>query len=171
MGDYSPKVDFDSAKGRVSMDGEWVVLHCQHFNLGFVQMVLDAAEYIDAGSFMSRSAEENTIRQLGPYKAATPEETLDTAHRMFSFLGYGKLDLSGLNESGGEAVAAKSHIGNGWQVKYTKPAPRPVDFFTQGFIAGALAIAYGKPVGTYKVTQTAEIAMGDPQSVFKVEVS
>jgi hypothetical protein len=170
MAEYSPKVEFDADKNKITMDGEWVVLHCQHYNLGFVQMVLDAAEYLDGGKMMSDSAEGVALKQLENQPGGSPEEVLNIAAGMFAKLGFGSIDFSSVDESGGEVKVPHSHIGNGWGVKYDKPSKQPVDFLARGFIAGALAKAYGKPKGSFKVTQESCISQGVPASTFKVEV-
>jgi predicted hydrocarbon binding protein len=170
MAEYSPKVEYDPGKNRITMDGEHVVLHCQHYNLGFVRMVLDAQEYIDGGRIMTQAAAEMTHKLLDKQPGGDPGEVLDTARGMFAQLGFGSIDFGGVAEDGGEVQVTHSHIGNGWQAKYDKPSKQPVDYLARGFIAGALAKAYGKDKGAYEVTQEKSLAKGDELSTFQVEV-
>ncbi len=170
MANYEPTIKFDATKGRITLDDEWVVLHCQHYNLGFVQMVLDTQDYIDGGKFMSDSAEQTTHKLLQPYAGGTAEETLAVATEMFSKLGFGKLDLSAVSEDGGTVEVPSSHIGNGWQVKYEKNSKKPTDFFAKGFVAGALSAAFKKDPGSYQVTQEKALEMGDDLSSFKAVI-
>lgn len=170
MANYEPTVKFDADKGKITRDNEWVVLHCQHFNLGFVQMVLDTQEYIDGGKLMADSAERTTRKLLKPYLDNSAENILATATEMFSKLGFGKIDLSKVSEDGGTVEVPSSHIGNGWHVKYEKNGKKPVDFFARGFIAGTLSAAFRKDIGSYQVTQVKALEMGDDTSSFKVVV-
>ena len=67
-------------------------------------------------------------------------------------MGFGRLDLSGLNESGGIAYADSSYYVIGWLAKYGR-RETPVCHLTCGFLSGILGAIYGQIDGKYIVEE------------------
>jgi hypothetical protein len=89
-------------------------------------------------------------------------------------LAYGAFEGNGVSEAGGKVTSKSSYVAEGWLENLERwnwtLRENPVCHDACGQIAAALAVAFGKPVETYSVTETACRAKGDDTCEFVVEV-
>ena len=164
---------FDAEHRRQIVGGEPVIFHCHHYNTFLQRSILDA-EAIDSKPVLIGAAAELAHSQLGRLFAELGAEGEDArkavAADVYRWAGFGTVDLGSLGPSGGVTSTANSHYGMGWRIKFG-PAAEPVDFFTRGWLAGALAAVYDQPLGHYRTEQTTCVAVdGDDVSTFALTV-
>lgn len=164
-------VEFDSALNVLKLDGTGVSLHCHHYNCGLVQ-ALEDMEGIDARSIIIQAAREEFHENFTRYimnhpGGGTVEERLKTAAELYRFMGFGRIDLSGVNESGGKAYADSSYYVIGWLAKYERRSA-PVCHLTCGFLGGVLAAVYDKPIDLYSVEETQCMISGHERCEFHI---
>jgi hypothetical protein len=167
------KVDLDMAKATAHAYGQSMVFHCHHYNC-FLQQTIEDPSYVDGAAILTDAAAEVAFDQIREFLAQNPqvdtlEERFSVAADLFRTFGFGTLDLSGLTEQGGVAVAPHSHYAFGWKSKFG-PRETPVCFFVTGYLAGMMAAVADKPLGTYKATETACYAVAADRCSYKVEV-
>ncbi|MEC7525030.1 MAG: hypothetical protein VYE22_34430 [Myxococcota bacterium] len=149
--------------GRTLMSGEPLVFHCNHYNywlqktlllpegLGMRAVIRDAAS----------SAAHAMITQAARERGATePAEILRIAADCFSALGFGTMDFSGAGEAGGAVRTPTSHYGQCLRMASGADFAEPQELFDQGYAAGALAAAHGRPAGSYAARSEASQSMG-----------
>lgn len=151
------------AHGRTLMSGEPLVFHCNHYNywlqktlllpegLGMRGVIRDAAASA-AHAMVATAAEERG--------ASEPAEILAIASDCFAALGFGTIDFSEAAESGGTVRTPTSHYGQCLRIAAGADFAEPQELFDQGYAAGALAAAYGKPAGAYSARSEASQSMG-----------
>jgi len=163
-------VDKDAPHRRCLVGNEPVILHCHHFNTYLQQTLLDA-EYIDTTKILIGAANEMAFHQLSDIfsrqDTADVAERKELASRLYQWAGFGKIDLSLLKKDGGTLATRQSHYSQAWKVKLGK-ATRPVDFFTAGWLTGALSAVYGLAQDEFSVIQEKCMAKGDEQNVFSL---
>ncbi len=165
--------EFDSESNILKLDGTGVSLHCHHYNCGLVK-ALEEMEGIDVRSIIIQAAQEEFhdkfIRHiLNHLNSAPAEEKLKAAAELYRFMGFGRIDLSGLNESGGNAYADSSYYVTGWLAKYERRSA-PVCHLTCGFLSGVLAAVHEKPMDAYNVTETQCMIAGYERCEFLITV-
>ncbi len=166
-------INFDSESNIIRLNGVEVSLHCHHYNCGIIK-ALEEMEGIDERAIIIQAAKEefydNFMRYiLNHTGSGTADEKLKTAGELYRFMGFGRLDLSGLNESGGKAYADSSYYVIGWLAKYQRRSA-PVCCLTCGFLSGVLAAVYKKPVETYTVEEIQCMISGQDRCEFLVTV-
>ncbi len=165
-------LEFDSESNILKLDGTGVSLHCHHYNCGLVK-TLEEMEGIDARSIIIRVAQEefhdNFTRYILNHLSGAPaEEKLKAAAELYRFMGFGRIDLSGLNKSGGKAYADSSYYVTGWLAKYERRTT-PVCHLTCGFLGGILSAVYEKPLNTYRVEETRCMITGQERCEFLIK--
>jgi hypothetical protein len=78
------------------------------------------------------------------------------------------LPLDALTEKGAVVRTASSHYSRGWKEKFGL-AERPMAFFSAGYLAGAFAAVYNRPLAEVRARQTQCMSMGAAEDVFEVE--
>ncbi|MEM7183640.1 MAG: 4-vinyl reductase [Spirochaetota bacterium] len=153
--------------------GEPVVFHCNHYNLFLQRTIEDASEYIpseqiltDGGAISIYAMLKQLFNQNSQYSMAN--KRLSIASYIYSYLGFGLLDLSSLSEEGGSITTPVTHYSYAWKQKWGQ-RDKPVDFFTCGFIQAAAAIAFGKPINYYHVQQSKCVSMGAEENQFEIK--
>jgi hypothetical protein len=167
-------ISFESDLNIIKLDGVMVSLHCHHYNCGLVK-VLEEMEGVNAQEIFIHAATEEFHINFKKYISSHLEfksvkEKLEAAADLYRFMGFGRLDLSGLNESGGIAYADSSYYVTGWLAKYGR-RKTPVCHLTCGFISGILAAIYGKTMREYSVKETTCMVTGDDLCNFVVSVT
>ncbi len=167
------KVDFDLEMAVAQVYGQPMVFHCHHYNT-FLQQTIEDPSYVDSTAILTDAAAEVAFEQMTEYYLAHPEvvapqQRLAIAAEMFKTCGFGTVDLAQLGDQGGTAVAPHSHYALGWTSKFG-PRETPGCYFVAGYIAGALAAAYGRPLDMYRSTETSCAAAGADCCNFSVEV-
>ncbi len=167
------KVSFVSDQNILELDGVMVSLHCHHYNCGLVK-VLEEMEEVNTREIFIKAATEEFYKNFKNYisnnlKGKTVSEKMDAAADLYRFMGFGRLDLSGLNEFGGIAYADSSYYVTGWLAKYGR-RKTPVCHLTCGFISGIMGAIYDQTVGKYTVEEKNCMITGNNICEFVVSV-
>lgn len=161
-------VVLDHDHRRHLLGSEPVIFHCHHYNT-FLQHSIQGAKYIDSTPFLVGAAADVARSQLKVLFAGVDDkaERARVAEDVYSWAGFGNVDLSMVTIDGGPASAPHSHYGSSWLIKYG-PAEQPVDLFTQGWLAGAVGAIFDAPAGAYAVRQSSCVGMGAAASEYQV---
>lgn len=166
------KHTFDESTFRHFINGNGFVLHCHHYmslttklaeefaNLGAVRVLAEVAEDT------VRPVLEGYIKEHG---ITAPADRLKVGQEYFSFMGLGKMAVSG-SPAGGEVKLSHSHVDEGWAKKWGKH-DKPINHFGRGFVAAMFAVAFDKPARSFVVTETASIVTGAPESVLSAKAA
>lgn len=164
------KHTFDENTFRHFINGHGFVLHCHHYmslttklaedfaDLGAVRVLCEVAEDT------IRPVLESYVKEKG---IASPAERLQVGAEYFSFMGLGRMTVTG-TATGGEVKLPHSHVDEGWVKKWGKH-DKPINHFTRGFVAAMFAVAFDKPARSFTATETAAIVTGAPESVLSVK--
>ena len=166
-------ISFESDLNIIKLDGVMVSLHCHHYNCGLVK-ALEDMEGVNAREIFIQAATEEFYLNFKNYIAnhlegKTFSEKIEAASDLYRFMGFGRLDLSGLNESGGIAYADSSYYVTGWLAKYGRRTT-PVCHLTCGFISGILAAIYGHGAEKYTVEENNCMITGNNICEFVISV-
>jgi hypothetical protein len=158
--------DYDFVASRLVVGGEPMVLHCHHYNV-FLQRSIQDAEYIDSAPILVGAAAEVAFAQLTDLLARTADipARKATVEALYRACGLGLIDLGALTERGGDVRTRSTHYSIGWKEKFGR-SRTPVDFFSTGFLAGALAAIYGLPLADVQARQTACLSTGAAEDMF-----
>lgn len=143
--------------------GQPAVYHCHHFNLFLDQTIDDALGTERSRTLRMRSGREFShllLRSIcGRANAETPPERLQIAISLFKSLGHGLLEINATAD-GGTAQGSFLHYGFAWHEKYGARVPRrtPADAFAAGYVAAAVEVAFGLPLGSIEGEETQCIA-------------
>jgi len=167
------KISFELDLNIIKLDGVMVSLHCHHYNCGLVK-ALEEMVGVNARDIFIQASTEEFYRNFKNYisnhmKRRTVSKKIEAAADLYRFLGFGRLDLSQLNESGGKAYADSSYYVTGWLAKYGR-RKTPICHLTCGFIGGILAAIYDQTVSKYKVEEKHCIITGNDMCEFIVSV-
>ncbi|HNF28414.1 MAG TPA: hypothetical protein PKV80_28375, partial [Leptospiraceae bacterium] len=149
---------------------EPLVFHCNHYNIFLQRTIEDAGDYIPAEKILTEGALVSVYSMLRNLFIANqhlknPTDRLKVASSIYSLLGFGLLPLEDLDQNGGTLQTRVTHYSLAWKQKWGK-RDKPVDYFTCGYIAAALAAAFFRHPGTYSVLQTQCLSMGDEINTF-----
>lgn len=162
---------FDPVSNRHYLNDQLTVLHCHHYATLFTQLALDAQDLADGPAVLKKSSESAFYKLLGDYvkkhAVGSPQEALDIAAQYFSAMGLGRYSVRKADENGGEVAMSSAHVDQGWIKKWGKN-PKPVNLIGCGYLAAAWAVAYGKPLHSYQVSESKSLVSGDSESVFNV---
>jgi hypothetical protein len=166
------KRDFslDENTYRHYLNGHPVVMHSHHY-LALITKLAEDLAAVDGPQILADAVEDsmraifedffekNDIGDLKDKSAVCTE--------YFSTFGLGKIAING-NEHGGEAQLSRSHLDEGWLMKWGEH-DKPINHFTRGYVAAIFAALFGHPPRSYRVTETAAMVTGEDQSVFVVK--
>lgn len=163
--------EFDPSRNIMTLSGVPVSLHCHHFNCGLLK-VIEKFPQVDAHGILIRTAAEEFFRNFRNHLAGKPPdfsvtEALREAAGFYRFLGFGRLELSGLGKDGGTAYADSSYFVVGWLAKYGR-RQAPVCYVACGFITGILAAVFDVLPEDYAVCETECMVSGDERCTFSV---
>jgi hypothetical protein len=143
MSNYNIDFKLDVDHRRCVFGDEPLIFHCHHYNNYLQRTIVEDAPYIDSAPFLIGAAAEVSFSQLS--NVFTDDMDADARKKkcedVFSWAGFGKINLSTLTDQGGEVVADVTHYSATWVTKFGH-SEDPVDYFTTGWIAGALAAIY-----------------------------
>jgi hypothetical protein len=155
---------------------EPLVFHCHHYNC-FLQYAIESTRtYIDVDSILTESAQEVVFSHFVGVFEAQPHlsraEKIALIHESHRQNGFGLIDLTTVDSTGGGVLSEHNHYAKSWLVKFGKRRDDEsgVAFFTTGYIAGALD-ALDNTLGKHSVLQTHCLTKGDPCCEFKVSVN
>jgi hypothetical protein len=171
MAGFKLEHKFDPSRKRHYLNGQLSVFHCHHYATLFTQLGIDAHDIVDGTRILRETVEDVFYGILSDYykanNVADPKDRIDIACQMYAAVGLGKMVPVSPGETGGSIEMPHAHVDEGWIKKWGK-YKAPVNFIGAGYIAGMFSATYGKPVRTYKVTETQSLVMGAAKSVFKV---
>lgn len=155
------------------LEGFDIMVHCHHF-MSYLHRTIEDAGYVDGVKIEREAAEETVFDVLKNYFALHPElvsdrDRLYAAGELFRYSGFGLLDFSRITREGGAVVSPSSFLAQGWKARFGLRQD-PCCYFTCGFIAAAVELAYNQGLRVYRVEESLCIAKGDPNCEFKVEV-
>jgi len=165
------RLEFDSANNTIALDGDPVSLHCHHYNCGLLKTIEDIPG-IDGPALFARTAAEEVFqvfrkRYLNTAGETPPEETLARASELYSFMGFGKIDLARAGARGGVVRASSSYFVTAWLAKYGR-RQTPLCHFTCGFITGVLAAVFRTVPEAYRAAETGCMIQGRERCEFLV---
>lgn len=163
---------FDPATKRHYLNDWNSVLHCHHYSTLYTQLAIDA-EDLGGIANLVKAGEKTFGGVLKDYYdkngVESVEDRVAVAAQYWKTIGMGLIDMSITDEKSGSAKMDYSHLDEGWLKKWGG-VDRPVNFFTQGFLAGACAAIFNKPLGSYAVEETKSLAKGDDVSEFTISL-
>ncbi|UCD88079.1 MAG: 4-vinyl reductase [Desulfobacterales bacterium] len=152
-----PSLKFDPDNNIIEFNGSLISLHCHHYNFGLLKTIEEIPLVDGHAVIIETAAEEffvNFRRHLSKeLKSVSTDKAFQEASELYRFMGFGRLDLSGLTARGGIAFADSSYYVTAWLGKYGR-RETPVCYFTCGFIAGILGAVFDVSPHTYEVTET-----------------
>jgi len=177
-------VKADAERSRLEFGGTEVSFHCDKFNTRIIKGLEDVVGFDEAKKLLAHQAEITNYdllqKFLGEGAAAeafgalSPEEKLSAVFDIYKILAYGAFEGGGVGEGGGTVNSAHSYLAEGWLENMERwnwsLRDNPVCHDACGYIAAALAVAFGKPVETYAVSETKCRSKGDDVCEFAVEV-
>jgi predicted hydrocarbon binding protein len=171
MSELKFEYKFDPDRRRHYINNVLTVLHCHHYATLFTQLALDAKELVDGTKILKDSAEDAFFEMLSSYYKKNGvtgvNDRLETAKRIFTAIGMGKMIIVSSDSNGGEIDVPHAYVDEGWLKKWGKHK-EPVNFIGSGFFSGMFAAVFDKPLRTYKATETQSLVMGAEKSHFKV---
>jgi len=181
---YAGTLNIDAERSRINIGNHEVSFHCDKFNTRIIKGYEDVVGFDDATRLLAASAEKATFKMFADFfadgahqdafAALSAEDRLATLFEIAKMLGYGAVQINTVSENGGEFVSASTYLAEGWlenQERWNwKVRKNPVCHDMNGFLQAAMAIAYGKEPGSYKVKETTCRAKGDEVCTFKAEV-
>lgn len=168
------RLDFtmDAETNRQYLNGHPVVMHSHHY-LALITKMAGELEDIN-GTGILRDVVEETMRvvfddYIRKNGLTSAQDKCNVGREYFSVFGLGKMVITG-DEQGGEVRLVRSHLDEGWIMKWGN-TDKPVNHFTCGYVAAMFGAAFDKPLKSYTVTEAASIAAGDSEGKFIVKVS
>ncbi|HOI15749.1 MAG TPA: 4-vinyl reductase [Geobacteraceae bacterium] len=168
------RLDFtmDAETNRQYLNGHPVVMHSHHY-LALITKMAGELEDIN-GTGILRDVVEETMRAvfddyIRKNGLTSAQDKCNVGREYFSVFGLGKMVITG-DEQGGEVRLVRSHLDEGWIMKWGN-TDKPVNHFTCGYVAAMFGAAFDKPLKSYTVTEAASIAAGDSEGKFIVKVS
>ncbi len=140
-----------------SIGGEPHVFHCHHYNCFLQKTIADQDGLIDVKPLLTDPAAEVVFAELSALGTVDTDE-------LFRHLGFGVLDSTRLDASGGSVTVKGSHYALGWISKFGAAAA-PVCFFNVGFVE---AVARHRFKSNFTVKETACVASGARECTFVV---
>ncbi|MBW2502226.1 MAG: 4-vinyl reductase [Deltaproteobacteria bacterium] len=140
----------------IFLSGLPIALHCHHYNMN-LQKTLEASLGSEGGLLIYQAAEESSYAGFTSFlrdhpRINTIKSKLELASTSFQYCGLGIINFTQIGPDGGKIASPHSHHVTGWLAKFGK-RESPGCFFTRGWIGGALAVIYNKPIGYYLVKE------------------
>ena len=166
------KYSFDDNTFRQYINGFNFVMHCHHYMALTTKLALQLAD-IGGPEILAQTCEDSIRPVLDQYFRENGinafKDRLEVGAEFFSFMGLGKLDISG-SEGGGRVLVLRSHVDEGWKIKFGKSS-EPLNYFTRGYVAAVFAAAAGADARSYAVDEKTSIAAGGDSGEMQVSKS
>jgi predicted hydrocarbon binding protein len=167
------KVLFNLDQNIITLNGVMVSLHCHHYNCGLVK-ALEEMPGVNTREIFVQAAKEEFYINFSDYIAShltdrSARDKINAAIDLYRFMGFGRLDLSKVDENGGLAYADSSYYVTGWLAKYGR-RETPVCYLTCGFISGILEAIFDQKKGKYIVEETQCMITGRDLCEFNISV-
>ncbi|TPV95974.1 MAG: hypothetical protein B7733_07200 [Myxococcales bacterium FL481] len=155
MVDFPVTNDLDHR--RCLVGGEPMLFHCHHYNTFLQRTIAEDAPIVQSEPFLVGAAAEVAFAQLRTVFAelslAAVDERKSVAQQLYRWAGFGTFDLGPLTPEGGRVETPHAHYAMAWKAKFGVSS-RPVCQFSSGWLAGAAAAIFDKPLGSFSVRQT-----------------
>ncbi|MEJ2199567.1 MAG: hypothetical protein P8X63_00910 [Desulfuromonadaceae bacterium] len=163
---------FDDKNYRHFLNGHAVVMHSHHY-LALITKLAEDFNDIGGSQILADTVEDTMLAMFLDYfqqnGIGTPEEKAEVCTDYYSTFGLGKMTITP-QENGGEAGLSRSHLDEGWVMKWGQNQ-QPINHFTRGYVAAAFAAIFDRPARSFSVSETAAIVTGADQSVFVAQAS
>jgi hypothetical protein len=146
---------FDPVSKRHYLNQWNAVLHCHHYSTLFTDLAVCTRSF--GGIEKLVEAGDKVFGMLA------------IAEQYWRVMGMGMIKIFTSDKTSGSATMEYSHLDEGWLKKFGH-WNSPVNFFTQGFLAGFFGAAYGLPFGSYEVAETQSLVRGDDISRFDIKL-
>lgn len=165
------KFTFDPKTYRHYMDGHLSVLHCHHY-MSLTTLLAEQMRDIGGTRILTETTEDSVRPLLDGYcqqrNITDPMQRLNVGREYYSVMGMGLIDpLSGVGPNGGTVRLSRSHVDQGWKMKWGA-ADHSVNYFTCGYLAAMFAAAFNRPARSFQAKETASLVTGSPYSEFVV---
>ena len=160
---------FETRTCRHYLNAEPYVLHCHHYATLYSQLADDCG-MLDGRKMLSEVSEDTFRDELTNYykqhNLTDITDRISIAEQYYSTTGLGQMKVRSAGPEGGEVELLHSHVDEGWIKKWGK-RDRPVNFITQGYVAGLFEAIFDRPRRSYLVVETRSIVKGDDRSQFQ----
>ena len=161
---------FDEQTYRKRVNGFGIVGHSHNLMCLMIKLAEDYDEF--GGVRILAESTEDSMRPIFDdyvqrHNLPVGQERLDMAADFFETMGMGLMQSTGAAD-GGEVTLTRSHVDEGWKMRFGN-ADRPLNYFAWGFISAMFGCAFDKPARSYQVEETASMAKGDDKSSFSVK--
>lgn len=162
------KYEFDKTHNCLEVGGEAMIFHCHHYITNLQRTILDA-DYIDSKLFLIGSAADSVFHQLTNLcEGLSIDASKEMAQDIYKTFGYGLINLKEMNENGVDLQTTKSFFSKTWVMKFGQ-SPKPVDYYTTGFLAAAYAVIYKKELKNIYAEQVTCMACGSDVNSFLIK--
>ena len=162
--------EFDTQTCRHRIDGNTTVMHCHHYATLYTQLAMDCG-MLDATTLLAECAEDAWEEYLRNYYQtqgiANVADRISLAEQTYAAAGLGKMRVTCAGPESGEVILEHSHVDEGW-IKKWGTNDSPVNYIGGGFIAGAFAAIFDRPVRAFVAVETEGIVTGAQRSRFTV---
>lgn len=152
----------DPLRGRLTVDGRSLIVHCNHFNRSLQELV-DDIESLSPDALQQRAAEEASFDTLSTAFAAKDDWDAEARSRyaeaMFARLGFGRLALKAAS-AGGTATTGPSHYS---QTLSAATGGTSSEHFDRGFVLGAVQAIHET---AFEITQDTSMVGGAEVNAF-----
>lgn len=163
---------FDENTYRQYINGINFVMHCHHYMALTTKLALQFSD-IGGPEILANTCEDSVRPVLDQYHDENGIDSfadrLQVGAEFFAFMGLGKLEITG-DEGGGKVAVLRSHVDEGWKIKFGKSG-EPLNHFTCGYVAAIFASAAGSGPRSYAVEETSSIAAGADSGEMEVSKS
>lgn len=157
---------------RAQMGGEPLVFHCNFYN-GWLQNTLLLDPTLAMEQVMHDAALSSAwalLKGSGAQKGAdSPQARAELARAVFSELGFGVMDFSGVSAQGGVVRVPSSHYGACLKEAVEVDLGMPQTWFDAGYAAAAVAFIHGLEPATVQGSIQACASLGAEQGLIQVE--
>jgi hypothetical protein len=163
---------FDPVSKRHYLNQWNAVLHCHHYSTLFTDLAVCTRSFggieklVEAGDKVFGMLLKDYFAKEG---VSTLDDKVAIAEQYWRVMGMGMIKIFTSDKTSGTATMEYSHLDEGWLKKFGH-WNSPVNFFTQGFLAGFFGAAYGLPFGSYEVAETQSLVRGDDISRFDIKL-
>ncbi|HEY3281603.1 MAG TPA: hypothetical protein VGN26_04965 [Armatimonadota bacterium] len=166
------KEEFNPKSCERRLNGETMVMHCHHY-MSLCTQLADDCGMVDGKALLAESSEDVFHGILKRYYEAQGvtalADRIAIAEQYYAVAGLGQLKVTCAGSDSGEVELPYSHVDEGWVRKFGR-REAPVNFVTQGYVAGLFAALFDESPRPYLVLETQSIVSGAECSRFEVVV-
>jgi len=165
---YLSTLAFDPERSRLQIGGSEVSFHCDKFNTRILKNFEDIMGYQEGGQLLFEASEHTTYDMLNAFLSQPPASTefatldlrqrLEAIFELFKVLAYGAITVKTATAEQACFSSATSYLAEGWLENQERwhldEREGPACHDIRGHLAAAMALAVGKPRGSYKVSET-----------------